>query len=274
MTSYLLLLCKNIREFGGLTILKPEWRAPMINKFSSIPLYLQLKDLIVKKIESNEYAPNTQIPSEQELCQMYDISRPTVRQAIAELTNSGFLYKEKGKGTFVYGRKNVIDVKNYTGFTDSILDCQAPSEKNIIDISEIESSSVEILNRIFNYNSSMPVAVITYLSCINNQANDVYSLNKSYIPLNLFPDIILQLKNGRSSIDILRGKYPLIPDKSKSILEIIFADNHDSPLLRVQPGQPLIKLQNTLFSKSGQAVEYIYSKYRADNCRLMFENNK
>lgn len=246
----------------------------MINKFSSIPLYLQLKDIIINKIESNEYAPNTQIPSEQDLCEIYDISRPTVRQAISELTNSGYLYKEKGKGTFVFGRKNIIDIKNFSGFTDSILDCKSPAEKNISDISVIESSSVDFLNNIFNYNTSMPIAVITYLSYINNEPNQVYSLNKSYIPLNLFPDIVTQLKEGKSSIDILRGKYPLIPDKSKSILEIIFADNNDSPLLRVQPGQPLIKLKNVLYSKSGQAVEFIFSKYRADNCRLLFEGNK
>ncbi|MHB8061228.1 MAG: GntR family transcriptional regulator [Ruminiclostridium sp.] len=246
----------------------------MINKFSSIPLYLQLKDLILNKIESNEYLPNTQIPSEQDLCKLYDISRPTVRQAISELTNSGYLYKEKGKGTFVYGRKNVIDVKNYSGFTDSILDCKSPAEKNIIDISVIESSSNGLLNSIFNYNTSLPIALITYISYIYNQPNEVYSLNKSYIPINLFPDIVAQLKSGKSSIDILRGKYPLIPEKSKSILEIVFADNNDSPILRVQPGQPLIKLQNTLYSKSGQAVEYVYSKYRADNCRLLFEGSK
>lgn len=246
----------------------------MINKFSSIPLYLQLKDLIVKKIESNEYPPNTQIPSEQELCEIYDISRPTVRQAVSELTSSGYLYKEKGKGTFVLGKKNIIDVKNYSGFTDSILDCQSPAEKNIIDISIIESSCIDILNNIFNYNTSLPVAMITYQSYINNQTKEVYSFNKSYIPLNLFPDITAQLKDGKSSLDILRGKYPLIPDKSKSILEIIFADNNDSPILRVQPGQPLIKLQNILYSKSGQAVEYILSKYRADTCRILFERNK
>lgn len=246
----------------------------MINKFSSIPLYLQLKELIIKKIESNEFPPNSQIPSEQDLCQIYDISRPTVRQAVSELTSSGYLYKEKGKGTFVYGRKNVIDIKDYSGFTDSILDCQSPAEKNIIELKEIESSSIGRLNEIFNFNTSMAVAEITYLSFINNQKNEVYSLNKSYISLSLFPDIISQLKGGKSSIDILRGKYPLIPDKSRSILEIVFADQSDSPLLRVQPGQPLIKLQNTLFSKSGQPVEYIISKYRADNCRLLFENSK
>ncbi len=246
----------------------------MINKFSNIPLYLQLKDLILKKIENNEYPPNTQIPSEQDLCKLYDISRPTVRQAISDLTSSGYLYKEKGKGTFVYGKKNIIDIKNYSGFTDSILDCKMPSEKNIIDISIIESNSIDVLNNIFNYNTSLPIAMITYLSYINNQPNEVYSFNKSYIPINLFPEIVTQLKDGKSSIDILRGKYPLIPDKSKSILEVVFADNTDSPILRVQPGQPLIKLQNILYSKSGQAVEYVFSKYRADNCRLLFEGTK
>lgn len=246
----------------------------MINKFSGIPLYLQLKDLIIKRIENNEYLPNTQIPSEQDLCQQYDISRPTVRQAISELTNSGYLYKEKGKGTFVYGKKNTIDIKNFSGFTDSILDCQSPAEKHIIETTVIESSSFDLLNTIFKSNSSIQIAMITYISCINNQANEVYSINKSYIPLSLFPEIITQLKNGKSSIDILRGKYPLIPDKSKSILEIVFADQIDSPILRVQPGQPLIHLQNILYSKSGQAVECVFSKYRADNCRLLFENNK
>ncbi len=246
----------------------------MINKFSSVPLYLQLKDIIIKKIESNEYAPNTQIPSEQDLCQLYDISRPTVRQAINELTSSGYLYKDKGRGTFVYGKKNVIDIKNFSGFTDSILDCQSPAEKHIIEITAVESSSFEILNKIFNYNASMPIALISYISYIDKAANEIYSFNKSYIPINLFPDIIDQLKAGKSSIDILRGKYPLIPDKSKSILEIVFADQNDSPILRVQPGQPLIKLQNILYSKSGQPVEFIYSKYKADNCRLLFENSK
>ncbi|PYG87099.1 GntR family transcriptional regulator [Ruminiclostridium sufflavum DSM 19573] len=246
----------------------------MINKFSSIPLYLQLKDLILDKIRNNEYPPYTQIPSEQDLCELYAISRPTVRQAISELTSSGYLYKEKGKGTFVSGRKNIIDIKNFNGFTDSILDCKSPAEKNMIEITVVESSSVDILNNIFSYNTSMPVAVITYLSYINNKPGEVYSFNKSYIPINLFPDIVMQLRDGKSSIDILRGKYPLIPEKSKSILEVVFADNIDSPILRIQPGQPLIKVQNSLYSKSGQAVEYVCSKYRSDNCRLLFEGSK
>ena len=96
----------------------------MINKYSNVPLYSQLKHLIIEKIESGEFHEQSKIPSEQELCEQYDISRPTVRQAISELTNNGYLYKEKGKGTFVAKAKTKVDIKNFSGFTDSTTYCQ------------------------------------------------------------------------------------------------------------------------------------------------------
>ena len=70
--------------------------------------------------------PDTRIPSEQEFCEMYDISRPTVRQAVNELTNNGTLYRLKGKGTFVAKPKTQLDIIKFTGFTDSLLDSEVP----------------------------------------------------------------------------------------------------------------------------------------------------
>lgn len=246
----------------------------MINKYSDIPLYCQLKNLIIQKIESGEYPENSKIPSEQELCEAYNISRPTVRQAVSELTSSGYIYKEKGKGTFVSSSKSRIDIKNYSGFTDSILDSQVPGERNVISICIVKSADYCKLEEIFNipHNQKLEFAEIKYITMQNS--NDVLSLNASYIPINLFPSIIEDVKEKKASIDILRGKYPLIPVKTKSSLEIIYTDQSDAHYLQVQPGQALIKIDNILFSKSGQVVEYIVSKYRADKCKLVFENSK
>ena len=83
-----------------------------INKYSNVPLYCQLKNLIIKKIESGEFEADQKIPSEQDFCDKYDISRPTVRQAINELTAAGQLYKMKGKGTFVAAQKTYISIKD------------------------------------------------------------------------------------------------------------------------------------------------------------------
>jgi len=245
----------------------------VINKYSNIPLYSQLKNLIIEKIENGEYPPESKIPSEQELCDIFGISRPTVRQAISELTNSGYLYKEKGKGTFVSKPKSVIDVKAYTGFSDSILDNDNPGERNIVSINIITNKDYKKLSDIFSisYNQTMDFAQIIY---ITNLEDEVYSYNTSYIPLSLFPNIIEDIKNKKQSFDILRGKYPLLPAKSKSSLEVIYTEPDEAQYLKVQAGQPLIKVSNVIYSKSGQVVEYIVSKYRADKCRLTFENVK
>jgi len=243
-----------------------------INKYSTVPLYCQLKNIILEKIETGVFSEDSKIPSEQDLCEQYGISRPTVRQAINELTNNGQLYKLKGKGTFVSKRKSTINIKDYNGFTDSILDSLEPEKKNIISVKTVTSDEYVKLKDIFNIKSeNNKFACITY---INTRNEEVFSVNTSYIPLSLFPDIIDDINNKKPSFEILRGKYPLVPCISKSSLEVIYTDQIDAGLLQLQPGQALIEVNNVLYSKSGQPVEYIISKYRADKCKLLFENYK
>lgn len=246
----------------------------MINKYSNVPLYSQLKQLIIEKIESGDYQVESKIPSEQEFCELYDISRPTVRQAISELTNNGYLYKEKGKGTFVAKSKSKVDIRNYTGFTDSILDSIEPSQHDILSLRAVDLNEAPFLKDIFGApgtSASAEYAEIKYLTAENNS---VLSCNTSYIPLALFPDLLEDLKDRKPSYDILKGKYPLIPARSRSSLEIVYTDQTDAPYLQVQPGLPIIMITNTLYSKSGQPVEHIVAKYRADKCKLIFEHNK
>lgn len=241
-----------------------------INKYSNVPLYCQLKNLIIEKIENGEFEADTKIPSEQDFCVQYDISRPTVRQAINDLTASGRLYKMKGKGTFVSSQKVYIHVKDYTGFTDSILDSKNPNAKNILSTEIAYGQEHSKLTEVFSLrlDAKSEFAVITYT---NTLSNDMVSLNVSYIPLSLFPEICEDIQENK---DVLRGKYPLIPSNAKSTLDIISTDQKDAIYLKLQPGQPLIRINNILYSKSGQPVEYIITKYRADKTRLQFENHK
>jgi len=72
-----------------------------IDKNLPIPIYYQLKKFIIEKIEKGELKPGDRIPTEQELCQMFGISRTPVRQALTELAYEGILYRRPGRGTFV-----------------------------------------------------------------------------------------------------------------------------------------------------------------------------
>lgn len=65
------------------------------------PLYARVKDFVVAKIRSGEWAANHRIPSENELGPMLGVSRITVNRAFRELAEEGHLCKVPGVGTFV-----------------------------------------------------------------------------------------------------------------------------------------------------------------------------
>lgn len=65
------------------------------------PLYKQLKDSIIKQIERGELRPGDRVPSENELARDAGVSRITTKQALAELAQDGWVYRVRGKGTFV-----------------------------------------------------------------------------------------------------------------------------------------------------------------------------
>lgn len=67
--------------------------------------YKELEKTITAAISSGKYHANDVLPTEEELCGKYDISRSTVRLAYNSLEKSGIIYREKGRGTFVKGKK-------------------------------------------------------------------------------------------------------------------------------------------------------------------------
>ncbi|MDR2670807.1 MAG: GntR family transcriptional regulator, partial [Oscillospiraceae bacterium] len=77
------------------------FRDKTLDKNTPIPLYFQLKQLILGMIEAGDLRPGDLLPTEQALGGIFSISRSTTRQALSELVLEGYLYRAKGKGTFV-----------------------------------------------------------------------------------------------------------------------------------------------------------------------------
>ena len=146
-----------------------------------------------------------------------------------------------------------------------------PGERNIIHSKKVDNKDNRDLGDVFNINPGKTVE-FSKIVFMNMRNNSPIALNISYIPLNLFPKIIEDINANKPAYDILRGKYPLLPAKTSSSLEVIHAGREESQYLQVQKGQPLICVKNLISSKSGQMVEYVISKYRADKCILYFEN--
>ncbi|MEI6388671.1 MAG: extracellular solute-binding protein [Spirochaetota bacterium] len=81
------------------------------------PLYLQVKDRILKKIVDEKYGPGMAIPTEQSLAKTYGTSLSTIRQAITLLVADGVLSKKQGKGTFLAEKRTELSFLSWIGET-------------------------------------------------------------------------------------------------------------------------------------------------------------
>lgn len=72
-----------------------------IDRQRPVPLYFQLKTLLLEEMTSGRYAPGDRLPTEQELCQRFAVSRTPVTRALSELAEEGVVLRHRGRGTFV-----------------------------------------------------------------------------------------------------------------------------------------------------------------------------
>lgn len=101
-----------------------------LSRYSSVPLYRQIKDRINRDIEDGAWEPGDSVPSGPELSKRYDVSVTTVRRAMEELMNEGVLVAVQGKGTFVARPKVSIKIPHFRGLTkDMILRGHVPETK-------------------------------------------------------------------------------------------------------------------------------------------------
>ena len=87
-----------------LHVAEPQPGPGSINRDVPIPYYYQLEGLLRDQVRRGCWQPGERVPSEKELCDIYAVSRTTVRQAVGNLVQEGLLYHQKGKGTFVRRR--------------------------------------------------------------------------------------------------------------------------------------------------------------------------
>lgn len=241
----------------------------MINKFSSVPLYKQLIDLLIQKINDGEYKTGEKIPSEQDLCEIYDISRPTVRQAIKDLVQKGILVKLKGKGTFLLDNNRKVIVDNLTGFEYSVLDSDNLYEKHIVNVSSIEIDDEKILENFKPYVNEFCKV------CFEMKKNDLlYGYSCSLVNLQHFPNLVSDIKNKMPAYEILKAKYPYLPVRCINSISVDYATSEDSLNLNIPQGKPVIRQTSLLYSRSGFVVEMITGTYIAEITSLKFESNK
>lgn len=239
----------------------------LIKKDSPIPYYFQLEEILREAIEGGKWVPDQQIPSEPELCEILDVSRTVVRQALNELVNEGLLYRRRGKGTFV-ARSKIAEslVQNLTGFYEDMV------AKGLMPITQVlEQKLIPASKKVaamLNLQEGDQVIKIDRLRSIGNEP---ILMVTTFIPYRICPALLEEDLTKQSLYAILEDRYQLEITRGRRTLEAISASEEEAKLLGIEEGDPLILLKSVSYLEDGGPVEYFEAKHRGDRSRFEVE---
>lgn len=237
-----------------------------LDRHSSVPLYFQLKEYIIGKIESGEFSHGGKIPSELELCDSLELSRPTVRQAVAELVAEGKLQIIKGKGTFVSSLNASKEIKDFSAMTFSFFNSKEVDKSELIDFGIIQDIPGEV-KEAFSDRSIIRDGIVVIRKILSENCSP-YAYIESFIPAVLYPNLPSDIKAGKTMVDMTANKYAYLPSKGQCRIGLAPADSSASRALDIARGTPVLTAESVLVSRSGAVCEIVNAYLRSDVCRL------
>ncbi len=224
-----------------------------------IPLYYQLKTIIEKRINSGELNPGDKISSENQLCEQYEVSRTTARQAITELVNSGKVVRTQGRGTFVAHQNPDHLIYRHIGFSADMKKQGFKPGSKLLDYRVIKPG-LDIA-RMLQIKPSEAVIYLERLRYINGQ---IMGFEKTYLPFTLFNSLSKKDIEKGSLYKVLIDRFNTIPTRALMDFKAIRCDLEIHSLLEIQPDTPIFHMSILSYDQNDQLFEHALTYYRGD----------
>jgi len=239
----------------------------LINHYeTSIPLYVQIAESLLDRIESGELRPGDRLPAERELSQMLEVNRMTVRRALQVLELQGLLMRRQGDGTYVTAPKIERQAGNLVPFTKGMQRRGYTPGAQVITF-ERRPAEPSVAKEL-QLPASTPVYTIRRLRLINQEP---VMLERFTLPVRRVPGLERYDLASRSVYEVMETKYGISVTRARQSLEPVVAAEYEAELLQVNPGAPLMLEQRLSFDQDDQPIEYGNDLYRGDRFRFVTE---
>ncbi len=221
------------------------------------PLYKQIKNILLEEFKNLPYY--SLLPSERELCEKYNVSRPTIKSALNLLEQEGLIEKKERKGTFFLGNSPYTDhqLTSTIGFyNDAKL--QGKNIKSKVLFQNMWKAD-EYTAKKLNIKKGDDIFKLERLRFINDK---VFSLTTSFLLKEYTKYLIKEDFTNTSLYDTL-SKNGILPYRGKQELIIIPANEYDAMHLNIKINAPISVLKSTTYTKSGELIEYVEAKSNA-----------
>lgn len=217
----------------------------------AIPLYIQVKNLLVAKISKGEWLPGDNIPSEIQLAQTLNVSQGTVRKAITELVEKNVLTRKQGLGTFVANHDTRRALFHFFHLTDNdgnkvlpdstVLQChRKKATRNERIKLQLDTASKVIRIERIRFLLDKPTILET-ISLPENRFIHFASAKDCNLPNMLY--------------ELYEKQFGITIHSAKEQLRAIAATEQDAKLLQLEPGTPLLEIERVALTLDKEPVE-------------------
>jgi GntR family transcriptional regulator/GntR family frlABCD operon transcriptional regulator len=216
-----------------------------------IPQYKRLYETLRKHIVEGVYKEGDLLPSENELCQLYGMTRPTVRQSLAALANDGYIRKRQGKGSIVHHLPREIGILSVSGTTSAV------GNRNLRTMI-IVKPTIKPWDEGFMF----PLSVLEkesgciYMERLRLLDGTPVFYDISFIANINLPRITSRQFENKSLFQVLRENYQLEIKGGEQRIKAIPSSLKISKFLKIKKNEPVLHLERKLETNNPELFLY------------------
>lgn len=232
---------------------------------SSKPIYLQVYESILQKIETKAYDPNKKLPSENDFAHLYEVNRHTVRKALIKLKEEGYIYTKQGKGNYITNIDVPYCISHKSSFSSRILELGYAPKTKLLSV-QVVTPTAQVAQKL-GLNTKLKVIELKLL----RYANDLpISVSYSYFDAFMYKKILEHMDMEPFSLyKILQKSYPNMEiTKIATVFEVVVATEELIEHLNMPPKVSILAATTLSKNQHGEFVEYGTSYFRGDMCKI------
>lgn len=222
-----------------------------------------------RAIESSTYPVGTEMPSESALIKQFDVSRGTIRQAMATLRNEGLIQTSRGRRPIVHAQPLEQSIDDFFSFSSWVVAQGRTPGQRTIEVSRRRRTEAAA-DVPLGYPESEFVVHVVRLRLIDDRP--------TMIERSSFDDSIgqslMQFDSDSGSIyEHLIGQGAEL-DEGTHIVDATQANVLDAELLEVELGSPILRVRRITTTTAGKVLEYSEDRYRPDRASIRIRNSR
>ncbi|GEM03199.1 GntR family transcriptional regulator [Halolactibacillus miurensis] len=208
----------------------------MINDKKSQPLYAQIANDLRENIRTEKWTEGQRIPTEMDLCDMYHVSRITIRKAVEELVRENLLVRKKAKGTFVnhYSPEKTNHMTMIKSFTREMRE-----QGKVASTIHAEVKKVTADYQVAKYLKINPGEEVLMLKRIRGSDKDFLAYFVTYVPYQAY--FSLESKDYYGSFYEYLNSFNIFPTQQVEYVEAILSNKEIQTLLKLTKPEPILK---------------------------------